>query len=104
MRGVDAWVAARAGSSVADASIGACAALSGVAGVVASVPTSRLPVTARSYAMSRYGMRVGDLSITALYTSAVWAWGRVPCAHLLATTDAKRVFDVTNAALAVTGA
>jgi O-methyltransferase involved in polyketide biosynthesis len=47
---------------------------------------------------------VEDLSITALYTSAVWAWGRVPCAHLFATTDGKRVFDVTNAALALTRA
>ena len=43
---------------------------------------------------------MGDLSITALYTSAVWAWGRLPCANLFATPDAKRVFDVTNAALA----
>lgn len=44
---------------------------------------------------------VADLSITALYTSAVWAWGRLPCAELFATPEAKRVFDVTNAALAV---
>ena len=43
---------------------------------------------------------MGDLSITAQYTSAVWAWGKLPCAELFATTDAQRVFDVTNAALA----
>src|SRR5438445_7842065 len=42
----------------------------------------------------------GDLSITALYTSAVWTWAGLPCSHLFATPDAKRVFDVTNAALA----
>ena len=45
--------------------------------------------------------RVGDLSVTALYTSQVWAWGGLTCAELLATVDGKRVFDVTNAALAV---
>jgi O-methyltransferase involved in polyketide biosynthesis len=44
---------------------------------------------------------VADLSITALYTSQVWAWGRLPCADLLASEDGKRVFDVTNAALAL---
>ena len=40
-----------------------------------------------------------DLSVTALYTSQVWAWGRLSYAHLFATVDAKRVFDVTNAVL-----
>jgi O-methyltransferase involved in polyketide biosynthesis len=44
---------------------------------------------------------VGDLSVTALYTSQVWAWGGLSCAELLATDDAKRVFDVTNAALGI---
>jgi O-methyltransferase involved in polyketide biosynthesis len=44
---------------------------------------------------------VSDLSITALYTSQVWAWAKLPCAELCATRDAKRVFDVTNAALAL---
>jgi O-methyltransferase involved in polyketide biosynthesis len=44
---------------------------------------------------------LGDLSITALYTSQVWAWAELPCAQLFATREAKRVFDVTNAALAV---
>lgn len=44
---------------------------------------------------------MGDLSVTALYTSQVWAWGGLSHAELLATNDAKRVFDVTNAALAV---
>jgi len=45
--------------------------------------------------------RTGDLSITALYTSQVWAWGKLPCAELLASRDGKRVFDVTNAVLGV---
>ncbi|HUJ57478.1 MAG TPA: class I SAM-dependent methyltransferase [Kofleriaceae bacterium] len=44
---------------------------------------------------------MADLSITALYTSQVWAWAKLPCAELCATRDAKRVFDVTNAALAL---
>jgi len=42
----------------------------------------------------------GDLSVTALYTSQVWAWGGLSHAHLFASPDAKRVFDSTNAALA----
>ena len=42
-----------------------------------------------------------DLSITALYTSQVWAWGGLSHAKLLATDEGKRVFDVTNAALAL---
>lgn len=41
----------------------------------------------------------GDLSVTALYTSQAWVWGGFPCAELLASAEAKRVFDVTNAAL-----
>jgi O-methyltransferase involved in polyketide biosynthesis len=41
----------------------------------------------------------GDLSVTALYTSQVWAWGHLPYAELFATDDAKRVFAVTNAVL-----
>lgn len=44
---------------------------------------------------------MGDLSITALYTSETWRWGGLSHAHLFATREAKRVFDVTNAALAV---
>jgi O-methyltransferase involved in polyketide biosynthesis len=44
---------------------------------------------------------VADLSITALYTSQVWAWAKLPRAELCATVDGKRVFDVTNAALAL---
>ena len=42
----------------------------------------------------------GDLSVTALYTSQVWTWGGLSCAHLFMTREAKRVFDATNAALA----
>ena len=42
---------------------------------------------------------MADLSVTALYTSQVWAWGGLPCADLCTTPDAKRVFDVTNLAL-----
>ena len=39
----------------------------------------------------------GDLSVTALYTSQVWAWGGFRGAErLLATPDAKCVFDVTE--------
>ena len=47
------------------------------------------------------GKPKGDLSITALYTSAAWSWGGLSHAHLYATPDAKRVFDATNAALAL---
>ena len=47
---------------------------------------------------------MGDLSVTALYTSQVWAWGKLPCADLFATIEGKRVFDATNAALAVRNA
>ena len=45
-------------------------------------------------------VKQGDLSVTALYTSQVWTWGGLPYAHLFAHSDAKRVFDVTNAMLA----
>lgn len=45
----------------------------------------------------------GDLSVTALYTSAVWEWGGLPCAELLASDDARRAFGVTNAALSASG-
>ena len=44
----------------------------------------------------------GDLTVTALYTSAAWAWGKLPCAELLACDEARRVFAATNFALAVT--
>lgn len=37
--------------------------------------------------------------MTALYTAHVAVWAGLPCAELLATVDARRVFDVTNAAL-----
>ena len=42
----------------------------------------------------------GDLSVTALYTSATWAWAKLPNAHLLVTRDAKIVFWITNLILA----
>ena len=42
---------------------------------------------------------MGDLSVTALYTSGAWSWGGVRGAECLASDDAKRVFRVTNAAL-----
>jgi O-methyltransferase involved in polyketide biosynthesis len=42
----------------------------------------------------------GDLSVTALYTSATWSWGKLPCAELLATREARVVFGVVNLALA----
>lgn len=44
----------------------------------------------------------GDLSITALYTSATWSWGDLPGAELFATDEARAVFRITNFALAVT--
>ena len=40
--------------------------------------------------------REGDLSVTALYTSQAWVSGGFDGADLLATKDAKTVFDVTN--------
>lgn len=45
----------------------------------------------------------GDLSVTALYTAQVWAWGGLPGASLFETADSKRVFDVTNLALGAAG-
>ncbi len=42
----------------------------------------------------------GDLSVTALYTSQVWAWAGLSHAHLFASQDAQHVFDAANAALA----
>lgn len=45
-------------------------------------------------------VKQGDLSVTALYTSQVWAWGGLSQAHLFASPDAQRVFDGANAALA----
>lgn len=43
------------------------------------------------------------ISITALYTSGVWRWGKLPCAEALATREAKGVFLFTNMALAISG-
>lgn len=45
----------------------------------------------------------GDLSVTALYTSGVWAWGRVEHAELLTTPEAGHVFRATNFFLALGG-
>lgn len=42
----------------------------------------------------------GDLSVTALYTSQVWAWGGLSHAHLLTNPDAQQVFDAANGVLA----
>jgi O-methyltransferase involved in polyketide biosynthesis len=47
------------------------------------------------------GAKTGDLSVTALYTCQTWVWGGFPNSQLFAHADAKRVFDATNAALAV---
>ena len=41
----------------------------------------------------------GDLSVTALYTSGVWSWGKLPGAKLLGSFDAWLAFWITNAAL-----
>lgn len=49
----------------------------------------------------RSGNLSGDLSVTALYTSAAWRWGGLPHADLLDHSDARRVFGVVNAALGV---
>ena len=43
--------------------------------------------------------RTPGLSVTALYTSATWAWGKLPGAELLDHPDAQRVFGVTNLVL-----
>jgi O-methyltransferase involved in polyketide biosynthesis len=43
----------------------------------------------------------GDLSVTALYTAGAWAWAGLPGAELFASEDSRRVFYVTNAALAL---
>jgi O-methyltransferase involved in polyketide biosynthesis len=44
---------------------------------------------------------MGDLSVTALYTSATWSWGGLPDAELLEHPDARRVFRAVNGALTV---
>jgi O-methyltransferase involved in polyketide biosynthesis len=41
----------------------------------------------------------GDLTVTALYTSQVWRWGRLPGAELFDLPAARAVFRVTNAFL-----
>jgi O-methyltransferase involved in polyketide biosynthesis len=43
----------------------------------------------------------GDLSVTALYTSATWSWGRLANAELFDHVDARRVFRVVNAVLGI---
>jgi len=45
--------------------------------------------------------RAADLSVTALYTSATWSWGRLPNAELLDHAHARRVFRLVNAVLKV---
>jgi O-methyltransferase involved in polyketide biosynthesis len=44
---------------------------------------------------------VSDLSVTALYTAATWAWAGLPNADLLDHADARRVFRAVNGALAL---
>jgi O-methyltransferase involved in polyketide biosynthesis len=56
---------------------------------------------ARPIVKSERPRKTGDLSITALYTNATWTWAKLPGAEMLASRDAKAVFDVTNLALAV---
>lgn len=41
----------------------------------------------------------GDLTVTALYTSQVWRWGRLACAELFDLPAARVVFRLTNAFL-----
>jgi O-methyltransferase involved in polyketide biosynthesis len=43
----------------------------------------------------------GNLSVTALYTSATWNWGKLPNAELFDHAEARRVFRVVNAVLGV---
>ncbi len=43
----------------------------------------------------------GDLSVTALYTSQAWVWGRLPGARLFETHAGRGVFASTNVALLV---
>ena len=43
----------------------------------------------------------GNLSVTALYTSATWNWGKLPNADLFDHAHARRVFRVVNAVLGV---
>lgn len=45
----------------------------------------------------------GDLTVTALYTSAAWSWAGFRGAELFLTREAGAVFSVTNAVMAVTG-
>jgi O-methyltransferase involved in polyketide biosynthesis len=45
----------------------------------------------------------GDLTVTALYTSAVWSWAGFRGADLFFTREAGAVFSVTNAVMAVSG-
>jgi O-methyltransferase involved in polyketide biosynthesis len=45
--------------------------------------------------------RAGDLSVTALYTSAAWSWGDLPNAHLFDHANARRVFRLVNAVLGI---
>lgn len=42
-----------------------------------------------------------DLSVTALYTSQVWLWGKLPNAELFKTPEAPIIFAVVNAALTI---
>lgn len=44
---------------------------------------------------------MSDLSMTAMYTSATWAWGKLPNADLLLTPEAERVFRIVNGALSL---
>jgi O-methyltransferase involved in polyketide biosynthesis len=41
----------------------------------------------------------GDLSVTALYTSQAWVWGKLKCAELFETPEGRAVFSWTNGAL-----
>jgi O-methyltransferase involved in polyketide biosynthesis len=44
----------------------------------------------------------GNISVTAQYTSWTWRWANLPCAELLASPEARGVFQATNAFLALT--
>ncbi|MGM0575935.1 MAG: class I SAM-dependent methyltransferase [Myxococcota bacterium] len=56
-------------------------------------------MTTEPESTSGRGETGGDLSVTALYTSQVWRWGRLPGAALFDTPEARAVYRVTNGAL-----
>ena len=46
---------------------------------------------------------ITGLAVTAFYTCGVWNWGRLPCAPLLISQDARNTFRATNLVLSLAG-